>query len=307
MTLHPQVQALIDSELAAPLADGPADLAAQRAGYLETALERGGALEPVDASEDVVIPIEGDARIAARVYTPQGGPRVPGTLVWFHGGGWVIGDLEGFDWAARSLANASGAELVSVDYRLAPEHPFPAGARDADAALRWAVDRSGAVAIGGDSAGGNLAAVAARHARDEGIELRAQLLVYPATDATHSGGSYRDEDNPMLSMAAMEACWKAYRADADEKDPDVSPLHAEDLAGIAPTLVAVAGHDVLRDDGIVYAEALQRAGVEVQLDVYDDMAHGFLRWAGVVDRTRELLDSLGAFAAQRLAGQVSRA
>jgi acetyl esterase len=149
--------------------------------------------------------------------------------------------------------------------------------------------------------------VAARHARDEGIELRAQLLVYPATDATRCGGSYRAEENPMLTLAAMEACWAAYRADAGEKDPDVSPLHADDLAGIAPTLVAVAGHDVLRDDGIAYAEALRAAGVEVQLEVYDDMAHGFLRWAGVVDRTRELLDSIGAFAAARLAGQVSPA
>src|SRR5204862_7454195 len=105
--------------------------AANRAAYLQTAMERGGPLEPIDASEDVVIPIEDDGRIAARIYTPQGGTRVPGRLVWMHGGGFVIGGREGFDWVSRPLANASGAELVSVDYRLAPEHAFPGAVRDA--------------------------------------------------------------------------------------------------------------------------------------------------------------------------------
>ena len=300
MSLHPQVQSLLDLEATAPLAAGPPDLEASRAAYLQTALERGGALESVDALEDVVIATTGDARIGARVYTPLHGVRVPGRLVWFHGGGWVIGDLEGFDWVARSLANSSGAEVVSVDYRLAPEHPHPAGVQDADASVRWALEREGPVAIGGDSAGGNLAAVAARHARDAGLELRAQLLVYPATDASMGGASYAECDIPMLTAAEMEICWAAYRASTPADDPDVSPLRAEDLAGVAPALIAVAGIDVLRDDGIRYAEALRESGVEVELEVYEDMAHGFLRWAGVVDRTRELLDRLGAFAAARL-------
>jgi acetyl esterase len=298
--LHPQVQALLEAELASPHALGPADLAAQRAGYLQTAMERGGALELVDATEDVVIPTEGDARIVARVYTPQGGPRVGGRLVWLHGGGWIIGDLEGFDWVSRSLANAAGAELVSVDYRLAPAHPFPAGVRDADAALRWAVDRGGPVAIGGDSAGGNLAAVAVRHARDAGLEVAAQMLVYPATDATMAGASHRERDNALLSAESMRACWGIYRGATPAEDPDVSPLHADDLSGLPPTLVAVAGHDVLCDDGVRYAGVLREAGVDVELDVYEDMAHGFLRWAGVVERSRELIDSLGAFAARHL-------
>lgn len=304
--LHPQVLALLEAETTSGLNPGPADLAADRAAYLQTAMERGGALEPVEATEDVVIPTEGGARIPARVYKPLNGARVPGGVVWFHGGGWVIGDLEGFDWVSRSLANAAGARLASVDYRLAPEHPFPAAVQDADAAVRWASEL-GPVVIGGDSAGGNLAAVAARHARDAGLDVRAQILVYPATDASMAGGSYRERDLPLLTAAEMQACWDAYRGEAAADDPDVSPLHAGDVAGVAPALVAVAGHDVLRDDGVHYAEALRAAGVEVQLDVYEDMAHGFLRWGGVVDRSRELIDSLGAFAAGHLAGQVPAA
>ncbi len=297
--LHPQVQALLAAELAAPGAEGPPDLEAKRAGYLQTALERGGALEPVDAADDMVIPRD-DASVPARVYTPRGGPRAPGRLVWLHGGGWCIGDLEGFDRVCRSLANAGGFEVVSVDYRLAPEHPHPAGVQDADAAVRWALERGGPVAVGGDSAGGNLAAVAARHARDSGVELAAQLLVYPATDAAMEGDSYRLHDMPTLSAAEMQACWTAYRGSAPAEDPDVSPLRA-DLAGLPPAHVAVAGYDVLADDGHRYAAALRDAGVEVELEVYEDMAHGFLRWGGVVDRSSELIRSLGDFAARRLA------
>jgi acetyl esterase len=301
VSLHPQVQAQLDLEGAGlPGSAGPADLEAKRAGYLQTALERGGALELVDATEDIVIATAGDARISARVYKPLNGARVPGGVVWFHGGGWLIGDLEGFDWVSRSLSNAAGARLASVDYRLAPEHPFPAAVEDADAAVRWASEL-GPVVIGGDSAGGNLAAVAPRHARDAGLDVRAQILVYPATDASMAGESYRKHDMPLLTADEMKLCWSVYRGDAAAEDPDVSPLRAADLAGLPPTLIAVAGHDVLRDDGVRYAEALQEAGVDVRLDMYEDMAHGFLRWAGVVERSRELIDSLGAFAAERLA------
>ncbi len=300
--LHPQVRAIVEAEATPPGEPGPPDLEALRAGYLVTAQERGGAREPVDSAQDVVIPIEDGMRAGGRVYVPQGGARVPGLLVWLHGGGWILGDLEGFDHVGRALANASGAEVVSVDYRLAPEHPHPAGVRDADAALLWAAERGGPVAVGGDSAGGNLAAVAARHARDAGLELRAQLLVYPATDALMEGVSYREHDLPLLGAEEMAACWDAYRAGAPGEDPDVSPLLARDLAGLAPALIAVAGHDVLRSDGERYGEALRAAGVEVELDVYEDMAHGFLRWGGVVDRTAELVGSLGASAARRLAG-----
>src|SRR3954454_15469138 len=173
--IHPQVQALIDADGTAAGDDGPPSLEALRGSYLKVAIERGGAVENVEATEDISIA----GRCCARTYTPLHGARVEGRLLWLHGGGWCIGNIEGFDRVCRSLANAGGMEVVSIDYRLAPECPFPAGVDDADAAVAWARER-GPVVVGGDSAGGNLAAVAARHAGDA---LRAHVLVYPAVDA----------------------------------------------------------------------------------------------------------------------------
>jgi acetyl esterase len=155
------------------------------------------------------------------------------------------------------------------------------------------------VVVGGDSAGGNLAAVAARHER---ASLRAQLLVYPALDTTMSADSYREfGEGPMLRARDMEHCWRTYLGGGgDGADPDVSPLTADDLAGLPPAYIAVAGHDVLRDDGLRYAGALRAAGVDVTLERYDDMVHGFLRWGGVVDRARELIKALGEYARVRI-------
>lgn len=295
--LHPQLEALIAAQETAPDEDGPPSLESIRDGYLQVAIERGGAIELVDAVEDVVFSRQEDSgSVRARVYTPLNGARVAGRLVWLHGGGWCLGDLEGFDRVCRSLANAGGFEVASIDYRLAPEHPYPAAVQDADAAVRWALGQDGPVVVGGDSAGGNLAAVAVLHAREE---VRAQVLVYPATDATMAGESYGDGDRPMLKVSEMEACWTAYRGPADPGDPDLSPLRA-DLAGLPPTLVAVAGADVLRSDGEAYAAALGAAGVDVRLSHYEDMTHGFLRWGGVVDRSRELVAELAEFTAAQL-------
>lgn len=300
--LHPQLEALIAAQETAPEDDGPPSLEAIRDGYLQVAIERGGAIEPVDAVEDVVFPredpegLQAGGSVHARVYTPLHGPRVPGRLVWLHGGGWCLGDLEGFDRVCRSLANAGGFDVASIDYRLAPEAPYPAAVQDADAAVRWALSQEGPVVVGGDSAGGNLAAVAVLHAA---TEVRAQVLVYPATDATMAGASYAEGDKPMLKVSEMEACWTAYRGDAEPGDPDLSPLRA-DLTGLPPTLVAIAGVDVLRSDGEAYAAALQEAGVDVRLARYEDMTHGFLRWGGVLDRSRELICELADFTAAHL-------
>jgi acetyl esterase len=249
--LHPQVAAMAD---AAALfeANTPEELAAMRDDYVQTAIRLGGALEPVERVEDVVIArAAGEPALAARAYWPRALEPV-GALVWLHGGGWCIGDLEGFDRVCRSLCNAAAAVVVSVDYRLAPEHRYPAAVEDADLAVAWATghgaDQLGyerdRVAVGGDSAGGNLAAVAALHARDA--------------------------------------------------------LRAGDLRGAPPAFIAVAGHDVLRDDGVAYARALEAAGVPVELREFDDMSHGFLRWGGVVDRARELIAELGAHAREAL-------
>jgi acetyl esterase len=301
--LHPQVAALAKAA-ALQEADDPAELAAMRAEYLETAVRLGGALEPVERIEDVVIarPQDeaGGAALRARAYWPKGPEEPVGAVVWLHGGGWCVGDLDGFDRVCRSLANAAGAVVVSVDYRLAPEHPFPAAVRDADLAVAWAGGHGarqlgydpGRVVVGGDSAGGNLATVAARHHPQA---LRAQLLVYPAVDAGMGSDSYREfADFTLLTADAMDWCWRTYLGDGGPAgDPDASPARAADLSGLPPAYVAVAGHDVLRDEGIAYAQALEAAGVPVVLRRFDDMTHGFLRWGGVVDRTRELIADLG--------------
>ena len=255
---------------------------------------------------DVVIPREDGGRIVARVYTPLFPAAPLATLVWFHGGGWVAGDLEGFDRVARQLANASGALCVSVDYRLAPEHPFPAALEDAQAAIVWAcgggAEQLGTelerVVVGGDSAGGHLASLAVQHARGR---VRAQLYVYPALDATCGSEAYRTYANgPMLTRADMQACWAAYLGSepGDEPDPGpvsgvaVSPL-AGDLAGLPPAFFAIAEHDPLRDDGLAYAEALRAAGVDVETVHYETMTHGFLRWGGIVEQAHEAIAWLG--------------
>ena len=302
--LHPQLVELVD---AAALfeATSPAEFKAMRDDYVETAIRLGGALEPVDRVEDVVIARpNGGPGLAARAYRPTAVEPV-GALLWLHGGGWCIGDLDGFDRVCRSLCNATGASVVSVDYRLAPEHRYPAAVEDADLAVAWATGHGAAqlgfdaarVAIGGDSAGGNLAAVAALHAPGA---LRAQLLVYPVIDAGMDTGSYREHGEfPLLTRDAVAFCWKTYLGEEDlarGTEPDASPLRAGDLSAAPPAYVAVAGHDVLHDEGIAYARALEAAGVPVTLRDFEDMAHGFIRWGGVVDRTHELVADLGEHA-----------
>jgi acetyl esterase len=282
---------------------GPPDLEALRAGYLDAALRLGGAREEVARVEDVVA-----GSVGARAYMPALRQEPPGAIVWVHGGGWVVGDLEGFDHVCRALANAAGHVVISVNYRLAPEHPFPAARDDALAAAGWALGHGARqlgydpsrVIVGGDSAGGNLAAVAVRHHAER---LAGQLLVYPVTDAAMATESYAaaaGADVGGLTPGSMERCFAAYLQGADVADPDVSPLRGR-LAGLPATLIAVAEHDVLRDDGLAYAEALQAAGVDVELLRFDDMIHGFLRWGGAVDRAQELIRALGRWSRSRLA------
>jgi len=296
--IHPQVTALLAEQAAGGNAAGPADLVAVRASYLEAALRLGGAREEVARVLEVVA-----GGPCARAYEPAQRVTPLGAIVWLHGGGWVMGDLEGFEHVCRALANASGRVVVSVDYRLAPEDPFPAARDDALAAVEWALGHGAAqlgwdptrVVVGGDSSGGNLAAVAVRHHAER---VEAQLLVYPVTDAAMTSASYvsaAGADVGGLTPETMARCYAAYLQGADGADPDVSPLRALDLAGLPPTFVAVADHDVLREDGVAYAEALRAVGVPVELQHYADMVHGFLRWGGVVDRAAELIRAMGDF------------
>ena len=258
--------------------------------------EFAAAPEPVAAVLDTHAPAPGGP-VPVRVYRPAGA-TCAGTLVWLHGGGWVVGSPELCDDQARALANASACVVVSADYRLAPEHPFPDGLEDCLAVVRW-VAAGGAgpcerLVVGGDSAGGNLAAAVTLLARDAGepaIDL--QVLVHPAVQ--------RDADTPSmrrfaeghgLSAAAMRWFWAQYTGAAAE--PLVSPLLAGSLEGLPPAVVVTAGCDILRDEGEEYARRLAAAGVPVTLRRYEGMIHGFLAHAGVIDRARDAFGDSGA-------------
>jgi len=225
--------------------------------------------------------------IPLRVYRPAGVPdatRLP-VLVFFHGGGWVIGDLDTHDTLCRQLTAEAGISVVAVDYRLAPEHKFPAAADDAWAATTWVVAHAGElgvdpgkVAVGGDSAGGNLAAVVALQARDAGgPDITLQVLLYPVTDVGAETQSYRDlADGYMLTREGMRWFIAHYLGKPqDAEDWRASPIRAKSFAGVAPALVVTAGYDPLRDEGDAYAQQLRAAGVNVDHVSFGGMIHGF--------------------------------
>jgi len=226
--------------------------------------------------------------LAIRLITPEDlGPGPSPVVVFFHGGGWVLGDLNSHEGLCRALANASKAIFAIVDYRLAPEHPFPAAADDAYAAVAWVAAHASEfggdpsrLAVCGDSAGGNLSAVSTLMARDRGgPSIAFQALAYPITDFEPDSDSYREfAEGCFLTRSEMLWYWDKYAPNlADRHRPYVSPNRAEDLSNLPPALVITAGHDVLRDEGEAYARRLAEAGVPVRLTRYDGMIHGFLR------------------------------
>ena len=238
-------------------------------------------------------------QIPVRIYTPVGTAPFP-VLVYFHGGGWVIGNLDTHDGICRSLANRVGCLVVSVDYRLAPEHRFPAAPEDCYAATRWLAEHAGSlggdkgrIAVGGDSAGGNLAAVVALMARDRGgPKLAFQLLVYPATDTDFETRSYRENsEGYFLTRADMVWFWNHYAPrDEDRRNPYAAPLRAASLRGLPPALVITAEFDPLCDDGNAYAARLREDGVPVRLSQQDGLIHGFFQMGAVIDRGRASVD-----------------
>ncbi len=229
-------------------------------------------------------------RVAVRWYVPDGLRRPAPLVVYLHGGGWVQGSIRGYDAVCGQLATRLGAQVVSVGYRLAPEHVFPAAADDCTDVTAWVVEHAAErgvdparVVVMGDSAGGNLAAVVALRARQHrGPALAAQVLVYPGLDGTMSSPSIdRNAHAPVLTRQKIADFIALYHPHGDRRDPVLSPLHAPDLTGLPPTLVQTADHDPLLDDGLRYVERLREAGVPVRCTQYRDVPHGFLSFPGV--------------------------
>ena len=259
---------------------------------------------PGDAVAEVRDVVAGDLRI--RTYRPH--ENDGGVVAFTHGGGWMMGTLESYDSALRSLAGAAGAVVASIDYRMAPEHRFPAAVDDTLAGIRWLAAHAGEVggdgsrlAIAGDSAGGNLAAVAALRLRGE-LPLRLQALIYPITDSGRDTPSYREfASGHGLSAASMRRFWDLYLDGADGRHPDVSPLQAPDLGGVAPAYVLTAEEDVLRDEAEAYAARLREAGVPTELVRWPGTIHGFFRWLAVAGAAREAIDAVAAALRRALA------
>jgi acetyl esterase len=260
-------------------------------------------LHPELRVEDLTIP--GPAGpIAIRIYWPPTNPGdhpAPPVVVFFHGGGFVVGDLDTYDGSCRQHAVGADAIVVSVDYRLAPEHPYPAAIEDAWAATLWVVEHGADIgadttrlAVAGDSAGGNISAVMAQRARDNGgPRIAFQLLWYPATLWDSTLPSFTENASaPILDVKAVAAFsrWYAGEIDMSDPPPGMAPGRAENLADLAPAYIGVAGYDPLRDDGIRYGELLAAAGVPVEVDNAETMVHGFVAYAGVVPAATAALD-----------------
>ena len=284
MTMNPQVVAILGYFAQMP----PVDFATVTPEAMRASSDTPmvmGPPPPVAKVEELEIALPGRT-LAARLYVPEGAGENPPLVVFYHGGGWVIGTLETHDGTCRALANASGAAVLSVAYRLAPEAPFPAPLDDCYDALVWARDNAeklgvdgSRLAVAGDSAGGNLAAAVSIRAREAGgPALRHQLLIYPVTDADFTVPSYIEngDGSAFLSLDMMRWFWQHYVGDLSQPlHTHAAVLRHEDLTGLPPATVITAQYDPLRDEGMAYAERLAAAGVPVEAEIAPGMIHGF--------------------------------
>ena len=297
-TVHPQAQLILDGMAAA---DGPPlwEMTPEEARALVTANnEHIGAGPDVASVRDIVIPGQAGG-IPARVYSPVA--SAPGVVVYYHGGGWVVGSAADWDASVRALAVASGCDLVSVNYRLAPEHVFPAAADDAYDAVVWAAGTLAdgrPLVVAGDSAGGNLAAVTALRARDlGGPPLALQVLVYPVTDHNLNLPSYREYDGTefIVNRLDMVWYWDHYAPDpAIRANPYASPLRAAEMSGLPPAYLVTVEHDPLRDEGFAYADRLRAARVPVEHRHYGSQIHGFFTFVNLLDDADQAVSDAGA-------------
>jgi len=296
--LSPQANALFEA-IGPREGEWERDIADLRQEAREIARAFSGIAESVASIEDL------DAGgVGARLYRPRNGGRE--VLAWFHGGAWMLGGLDDHDALACAVANRAGCAVLAVDYRLAPEHPYPAAIDDCWAVTTWACKRFEQVAVGGDSSGGNLAAAVALRARDAGVELALQLLVYPALDPqldspfvaefvaryADFAGNARYGEN---AHQALRNAWQVYVADAGRRaEQDLAPMRAASLADVAPAVVVLAEHDILRGEGEEYARRLQADGVPVVVHLYDGQVHGFYHLLGAMDDARHAVDRSAA-------------
>ena len=300
VSVHPQARQILDGKAAS----GAPPLWELSPDEGRAIVDANNALIPagpdVQSVRDIVIPSQAGG-LPARVYSPSS--SAPGVILYFHGGGWVVGTLGGWDASVRGLAVASGCDVVSVDYRLAPEHVFPAAADDAYDALVWAAADAGLAAgrpvvVAGDSAGGNLAAVSALRARDSGgPHVALQVLVYPVADCDLDRRSYReyDGDELIVNRRDMVWFWDHYAADpASRSNPYASPLRAPSLSGLPPVYLVTAEYDPLRDEGFAYADRLKKARVPVEHRHYGSQIHAFFTFTGVLDDADKAVSEAGA-------------
>jgi acetyl esterase len=299
MPLDPEAKAMLEAMSAAPKFDFfsvPHTVIRQAFGSMPGGSAPGPEMEKVE-SRDIDGP---QTKIPVRIYTPPGGAdRKPG-IVFFHGGGFVLCSLDTHDATCRQLANGTDSVVISVDYRLAPEAKFPAAPEDCYAATQWTALYArelgidpGRIAVAGDSAGGNLAAVVSLMCRDRGGHLPIhQLLIYPVTDANLETESYRTNgEGYFLSKEMMRWFWHHYlETDVDGENPLASPLRAMNLAGLPAATVVTAEYDPLRDEGRAYAQRLQAAGVPTQYTNYDGVFHGFFGMTEQLPRARQAVD-----------------
>jgi acetyl esterase len=295
--LDPQIQAVLDEQAAAGIkAPGTVTPEELRAQFVKQSTEQwGDKLDEMHSVEDA----DADG-VPIRIYRPVETDEPSMALVYFHGGGWVVGSIDTHDGITRAIARRAGIVVVSADYRLAPEHPFPAALEDAWTATQWVsshaeeleldVDRIG---VGGDSSGGNLAAVVARRGRDHAVPIALQLLLYPVISYAFDTPSYSYfSEGYGLTRDGMRWYWDQYLGGADGENPDVSPSQTADLRRLPRAIVVTAEADVLRDEAESYAQRMFLSTVETEGYRYDGMVHGFLRMAGKVERSDKAFDEL---------------